>query len=66
MIGALDGGFRGDPWPGTDDVHADKRCRIAKVDDSNGKTNAQGESYQLPQRASDCSLRWGIPSTKLR
>jgi hypothetical protein len=31
VIGALDGGFRGDPYPGVVAVHVDKRCRVAKV-----------------------------------
>ena len=34
MIGALDSGLRGDPWPGAVAVHVNKRCGVAKVDDN--------------------------------
>jgi hypothetical protein len=47
VIGALDGGLRGDPWPGAVALHVNKRCRVAKVDDKGGAgTNV---SYQLPR-----------------
>jgi hypothetical protein len=47
VIGALDGGLRGDPWPGALAVHVDKRRRVAKVDDNSG-TGAY-VSCQLPR-----------------
>jgi hypothetical protein len=36
VIGALDGGLRGEPRLGTAAVHVDKRCRVAEVDDNGG------------------------------
>lgn len=45
--GALDGGLRGDPWPGAVAVPVNKRCRVAKVDD-NDEAGAN-VSYQLPR-----------------
>src|SRR4051794_14416912 len=47
VIGALDGGLRGDPWAGALAVHVDERRRVAKVDDNSG-TGAY-VSYQLPR-----------------
>jgi len=47
VIGALDGGLRSDPKPGTVAVHVNERCRVAKVDD-NGRAGAN-VSYQLPR-----------------
>jgi hypothetical protein len=34
VIGALDGGLRGDLQPGAVAEHVNKRCRVAKVDDN--------------------------------
>jgi len=46
VIGALDGGLRGNPWPGAPAVHANKRRRVAKVDDNGGAGANLG--YQFP------------------
>jgi hypothetical protein len=46
VIGALDGGLRGDPEPGATAVHVNKRYRIAKVDDNGGAS--ANVSDQLP------------------
>jgi hypothetical protein len=47
VIGVLDGGLRGDPYPGAVAVHVNKRCRVAKVDDNGGA--GANVSYQLPR-----------------
>ena len=47
MIGALDGGLRGEPKLGTAAVHVNKRCRVAKVDDNGGAS--ANVSYQFPR-----------------
>ena len=49
MIGALDGGLRSDPKPGTVAVHVNERCRVAKVDDNSGA--GANMSYQLLREA---------------
>jgi hypothetical protein len=49
VIGALDGGLRGDPSPSAITVHVNKRRRVAKVDDNGGA--GANMSYQLPREA---------------
>ena len=47
MIGALDSGLRGDPYPGAVAMHVDKRCRVVEVDDNGGA--GANVRYQLPR-----------------
>jgi len=48
VIGRLDGDLRGDPEPGSNAVHVNKRRRVAKVDDNCGA--GANLSYQLPRK----------------